>query len=55
MIAWLCDVLIGQFCRHKWTVLYGVDLYEDERATMPYGRKHAMQCSKRGNIKSKRT
>jgi hypothetical protein len=55
VIAWLWDILIGQFCRHKWNVVDQVNLYDGEHATMPYGRKYMMQCSKCGNIKSKQT
>lgn len=55
VITWLWDVLIGQLCWHRWAVIHKVNLYDGERSSLPHGSKYVLQCSKCGNIKSKRT
>ena len=52
MLAWIWNIVVGQFCRHKWEIIdqggvYGSDLNK------PLYIRYYLQCEKCGNIKKK--
>ena len=52
MIAWLWDMLIGQFCKHQWeTIMSGSIVNDDDQRIAQY---YNLRCTKCGNIKYKR-
>lgn len=52
MIAWIYNLIVGQFCNHKWETIDRVNLIEG-KDSIPYGFKVRLRCTKCGNWKSK--
>lgn len=54
MIAWLWNLIVGQFCIHKWEVYGRMKITENgikEEPTLFV--RHYMRCIKCGNIKTR--
>lgn len=49
MLSWLYDLLIGNFCNHKWEILTHGPLQVEGRQ---YGTYFIQQCKHCGNIKT---
>ena len=45
MIAWLWNLLVGQFCRHRWEII--------KQGNSDMGGYYDLQCKKCGTVKSK--
>jgi hypothetical protein len=48
MIAWLWDIIVGQFCCHKWKIIGTGKCTMDGQ---PYGQYYDLQCEKCGKVK----
>ncbi len=50
MITWLWNIIIGQFCHHKWEIIAQCEL-QDEGVKV--GMQYMLQCKKCGNVKKR--
>ncbi len=50
MIAYLFNLIVGQFCKHKWVKTDEIAVYSEYEA-YPIYRKYILQCQKCGDIK----
>lgn len=52
MLAKLWDLIIGNFCGHKWKIIYRERLTRNGKPEEPaYGIRYTLSCEKCGNIK----
>lgn len=51
MIAWLYNLIVGQFCGHKWKLL-SKGKWEGDFGS--YGTYYHLQCEKCGKIKGQK-
>lgn len=52
MLGWLFNILVGQFCFHKWEVIQHGEITIDGN---PTGTYYNLRCTKCGNIKCTKT
>jgi carbonic anhydrase len=52
MLSWLYNLIIGNFCRHKWEHLFNHTVYRHEGKTqMPFDVYKIYECKKCGDVK----
>lgn len=54
MIAWLWNLIVGDFCQHEWDTLKVQPVYWDGPDTY-MGDVFTLRCKKCGKIRTKRT
>jgi hypothetical protein len=52
MIRLLCLVFVGDWHRHKWTVLREISVFENGYVR-PVGLKYHLRCTECGDVKAK--
>lgn len=53
-MKWLYLLFRSDKCRHKWKIIKTTDVYEFHDSKMPYATRYTLQCTKCGDIMSKR-
>ena len=54
-MKWLYRVVSLLYgCRHKWTILQAVKIFETDGARLPCETKLLMKCTKCGDVKTKK-
>jgi hypothetical protein len=53
-MKWLYLLLRGNRCRHKWTVIHQSEIYETAESKFPHSRRYTLQCTKCGDITSRK-